>query len=122
MNGSSQVRSVGDRVLILLTAFLLAVALWTEYLWRFYRGQSFRGDYPRDSGLGCSVWHQQFWADWGLLSERATTDWASDLANHSTSNLLSRLSLESVCPEIPQSHAVEQSHLLGRPDGISLRP
>ena len=35
MNGSSQVCSVGGRVLILLTALLLAVTPWTEYLWHF---------------------------------------------------------------------------------------
>jgi hypothetical protein len=35
MNGSSQVCSVGSRVLILLTAILLAVSPWTEYLWHF---------------------------------------------------------------------------------------
>jgi hypothetical protein len=35
MNGSSQVCSVGGRVLILLTALLLAVMPWTEYLWHF---------------------------------------------------------------------------------------
>jgi hypothetical protein len=35
MNGSSQVCSVGGRVLILFTALLLAVTPWTEYLWHF---------------------------------------------------------------------------------------
>ena len=35
MNGSSQFCSVGGRVLILLTALLLAVAPWTECLWHF---------------------------------------------------------------------------------------
>ena len=35
MNGSSQVCSVGGRVLILLTALLLAVTPWTEYVWHF---------------------------------------------------------------------------------------
>jgi len=35
MNGSSQVCSVGGRVLILLTALLLAITPWTEYLWHF---------------------------------------------------------------------------------------
>jgi hypothetical protein len=35
MNGSFQLCSVRGRVLILLTAFLLAVIPWTEYLWHF---------------------------------------------------------------------------------------
>jgi hypothetical protein len=35
MNGSSQVCSVVGRVLILLTALLLSVTPWTEYLWHF---------------------------------------------------------------------------------------
>jgi hypothetical protein len=35
INGSSQVCSLGGRVLILLTALLLAVTPWTEYLWHF---------------------------------------------------------------------------------------
>jgi hypothetical protein len=35
MNGSSQICSVGGRVLILLTALLLAVTPWAEYLWHF---------------------------------------------------------------------------------------
>jgi hypothetical protein len=35
MNESSQVCSVGGRVLILLTALLLAVTPWTEYVWHF---------------------------------------------------------------------------------------
>jgi hypothetical protein len=35
MNGSSQVCSVGGRVQILLSALLLAVTPWTEYLWHF---------------------------------------------------------------------------------------
>jgi hypothetical protein len=35
MNGGSQVCSVGGRVLILLTALLLAVTPLTEYLWHF---------------------------------------------------------------------------------------
>jgi hypothetical protein len=35
MNGSSQICSVVGRVLILLTALLLIVTPWTEYLWHF---------------------------------------------------------------------------------------
>jgi hypothetical protein len=35
MNGSSRICSVGGRVLILLTALLLAATPWTEYLWHF---------------------------------------------------------------------------------------
>jgi hypothetical protein len=35
MNRDSQVCSVGGRVLIPLTALLLAVTPWTEYLWHF---------------------------------------------------------------------------------------
>jgi hypothetical protein len=43
LNGSSHVCSVGGSVLILLSALLLAVTPWTEYLWHFdsflHRGQ-----------------------------------------------------------------------------------
>jgi hypothetical protein len=35
LDGSSQVCSVGGRVLILLSALLVAVTPWTEYLWHF---------------------------------------------------------------------------------------
>jgi hypothetical protein len=35
MSGSSQVCSVGGRVLVLLTALLLGVTPWTKYLWHF---------------------------------------------------------------------------------------